>query len=229
MPAFTMNDGFLSSNPVTNLHYSDQPYNIYQAFGSLTKIEGSHTLKFGGEHRVMDFSNLSWSGFDGLLHVRQRLVREGGQLDFQFAGAGRKHGAIPAGAADQRRLHDQRPSKNDSLYEVLFVQDDWHARPNLTFNIGLRWEYNAPTTERWNRLSNGFNASAANGITTQANAAYAIAVSHDFGEEPVALSQYQRHRRPDLRGCGPPYADHDLEEGVQPQIRRKLVAGCVEG
>ena len=65
MPVFTMNDGFLSSNPVTNMHYSDQPYNIYQVFGSLTKIKGSHTLKFGGEHRVMDFTNLSWTASTG--------------------------------------------------------------------------------------------------------------------------------------------------------------------
>jgi hypothetical protein len=60
-----MGGGFLSSNPVTNMHYSDQPYSIYQAFGSLTKIAGSHTLKFGGEHRVMDFTNLSCYRVDG--------------------------------------------------------------------------------------------------------------------------------------------------------------------
>ena len=43
MPVFTMGDGFLSSNPTTNMHYSDQPYNIYQAFGSVTKIVGEGT------------------------------------------------------------------------------------------------------------------------------------------------------------------------------------------
>jgi hypothetical protein len=68
MPVFNLNDGFFTSNPSTSMHYSDQPYNIYQAFGSMTKIAGSHTLKFGGEHRVMDYTNLSWSGSTAPIH-----------------------------------------------------------------------------------------------------------------------------------------------------------------
>jgi hypothetical protein len=48
----------------------------------------------------------------------------------------------------------------------LFVKDDWRIRPDLTINLGLRWDYEAPVTERKNRLVNldigsGFTAATA--------------------------------------------------------------------
>ena len=173
MPVFTMTDGFLSSNPTTNMHYSDQPYNIYQAFGSVTKVVGEHTLKFGGEHRVMDFTNLSWSASTGSYTFDNGSWMKADNSTSSSPALGGSMAEFLLGLPTSGAYTINAPSKNDSLYEVAFVQDDWHARPNLTFNVGLRWEYNGPTTERWNRLSNGFNAGATNGITNQANAAYA--------------------------------------------------------
>jgi outer membrane receptor protein involved in Fe transport len=53
-----------------------------------------------------------------------------------------------ASAGDGRGDEDGRTN-----WLHLFVQDDWQARDNLTFNVGLRYEFNQHMYETENRLS----------------------------------------------------------------------------
>jgi hypothetical protein len=45
-------------------------------------------------------------------------------------------------------------------YVSAFMQEDWKINRRLTLNFGLRWELEMPYTERYNRMSYGFDESA---------------------------------------------------------------------
>jgi hypothetical protein len=44
----------------------------------------------------------------------------------------------------------------------VYVQDDWRLSPTLTLNLGGRWDYESPTSERFNRINAGFDPSSPN-------------------------------------------------------------------
>ena len=79
-------------------------------------------------------------------------------------------------------------------YET-FVNDDWRVTPAFTINAGVRWEYEAPLTERQGRL---VNLDIASGFT----AASSISASNPVGS--LTRQQYPESLlRPDWRGIQP--------------------------
>lgn len=109
---------------------------------ALSKIAGSHALKFGGEYRL-DLNDDTGAGGARPLYS---FVRP-----WNFANDTPIFEAINADANGTPKANDTGFKSGDLAF---FVQDDWKYRPNLTINLGLRWEYFQPITARDGKLGN---------------------------------------------------------------------------
>ena len=112
-----------------------QPNNTYTASDGFSKVIGRHTLKFGGEFRYLQVNERNLASQDGA------FVFDGTVTGVDFAdyliGAPTGGGGGYTQAALQ--LLDSR-----TRYGGAYVQDTWKATPNLTLNLGLRWEVSMP-------------------------------------------------------------------------------------
>jgi hypothetical protein len=171
IPLFTFSDGY-AGNAATSSYYINQPYSTYQIFNSYTKVWGAHTIKFGGQALLQDFTNLNWLNstggytFDAGSWVRASSTATNPTLGGSMA-------EFLLGLPTSGSFDIYSPAKDDSWYTNLFLNDDWHARSNLTINLGLRWEHDGGTTESHNRQVVGFDQSAVNQVSAAAAAAYA--------------------------------------------------------
>lgn len=127
--------------------------NTYQIVDAVTYTLGRHTLKLGADLRRADSID------DTIYYGRGALSFTGGASGYAFADLilGLPHTTQrEPGATTMRPFHDDL---------AFFAQDDWKVTPNLTLNLGLRWEYDSPLRDYANNLS-GFVA--ATGTIVQA-------------------------------------------------------------
>ena len=172
MPAFTASDGY-TLNGNNSGHYTNQPYNVYQGFNSYTKITGEHTIKFGGEVRLQDFTNINWANSTGTYTFDTGTWIKANSGSASAPTLGGSMAQFLLGLPTSGSYPINAESKADAYYTALFVQDDWHVKSNLTLNLGLRWEKATPTTESHDRQTVGFDFNAVNQVTQAAETAYA--------------------------------------------------------
>jgi hypothetical protein len=118
----------------------------FQTLDNFTWIRGRHTIKFGGEYHRYDIQSFNDNLERGILDVNSTTITGDPVIDnlipfyqgnfFTSADAGNTH----------------RFTFNNGL--SFFAQDDIRVRPNFTLNLGLRWEYFGPLSEKHNLLSN---------------------------------------------------------------------------
>ncbi len=117
--------------------------NTIEVADSLTTVFGNHAVRFGGSFR-REFNDNNLSGGARPLYSFVGLFNLANDTPiFEAINTDPTTGA-PADAARKLR-------SNDTSF---FIQDDWKPFPNLTLNLGLRYEYFSPLTDRLGRLTN---------------------------------------------------------------------------
>ena len=150
-------------------NYSDS----YQIFADVVKIRGNHTIKAGTDGRMYRWSAYTFGNPSGTYTFTGNWTNSPAVSNTTVFG--QDMAAFLLGLPNSGSLDMNSQSTVQSKYLGLFVNDDWRVRPNLTLNLGLRWEHDFPEVERFNRSLNGFDPTATNSISAAASAAYARA------------------------------------------------------
>ncbi|MEJ7605858.1 MAG: TonB-dependent receptor [Bryobacteraceae bacterium] len=150
------------------------PFDSYQIFSTATKIAGRHTLKAGLDLRWMRESGIDF-GYGSGSYVFGTNWTRGPFDNSTSAPLGQDFASFLLGMPTAGGFDRNSFRTNQAAYYAFFLQDDFRIKPNLTFNIGLRYERDLPTTERFNRSVNGFDPAIANPVSAAAGAAYNLA------------------------------------------------------
>ncbi len=135
--------GLVRANSATNGHA--QPYDPYSltVADSFSYVTGSHYAKFGGEFRGIRMSTDRIGGttytYAGLT---QFLANQASSI--QYLGDLSAPSPFNSGATGPRNIVQN--------YLIGFAQDEWHPRPNVTLNYGVRYDYYSPLTEENNLI-----------------------------------------------------------------------------
>ena len=114
---------------------------IYQATDTVTVSRGRHLLKTGVDLRWLrqdayrDELAMGYMDFLGMI--------TGNALEELLLGLPTVTGVATADNAEHLRTQGQ----------YAFIQDTWRARPGLTLSLGLRYEFNSPPVDAFNRAN----------------------------------------------------------------------------
>jgi hypothetical protein len=113
-----------------------QPNTTYMASDVFSKSLGRHTLKFGGEFRYLQVNERNFASPNGQFTFDGTVTG----VDFADYLLGATCNSC-SGAYIQaaKQVLDSR-----TRYGGAFAQDSWKVKPNLTLNLGLRWEVSMP-------------------------------------------------------------------------------------
>jgi len=114
-------------------------FDRFQIKDNFSWVRGRHTLKFGAEwQRTTTFALFDLFG-SGSIFLTENFPTQDRNLDGVIDDLD-----IPIATPVLASAAPVRPPIEPDYFNTsmgFYVQDDWRARPNLTLNLGLRWEF----------------------------------------------------------------------------------------
>jgi hypothetical protein len=171
--------GYLSLGGAAN---NDAATNFLTASNDVSWTKGSAMFRFGGELRVYRNDSYAWGPQDPSFTFNSKWTN--GPLDSAAAspiGQGLASYLLGIPSSGSISLNDSYADQSRNY--ALYFQSDWRIRPTLTINAGVRYDYDQPMTERFNRSVSNFNFDVVNPISAQVLANY---VKSPIPEVPVS-------------------------------------------
>jgi hypothetical protein len=125
-------------NGNTNVNYV---WNSYQGYDDAFWTHGTHSLKFGGGVERMQLNRLSYTDPSGV---------------FTFGSLAGFLTNKPTKFTGQHASSIRPQGLRQSIFS-LYTQDDWRFRPNLTLNLGLRWEMSTMVNDNHGGIVNNIS------------------------------------------------------------------------
>jgi Carboxypeptidase regulatory-like domain len=161
----------------TGFNNEPRPIDTHSVIATLNKTLGAHSLKGGSEYRIYRENSISLINdvtgrfnFDSSF-TRGPLDNAGGAAD----GRVQSFAAFLLGIPSTSNSYLRRPSDyaEESTTWGFFIQDDWRFNSRLTLNMGLRYEFETPLKERFNRSVSGFDFNFVQPLQGEIQAKYA--------------------------------------------------------
>ena len=125
-------------DPISFTFRNNQHFELYE---NLMLDKGNHRIKFGGYYFHLQFRPRQADNARGAFMYTGQFTGNA-FADFLLGYPVSATSGIGSGGEDAR-----------TNWIHLYIQDDWRARDNLTFNAGIRYEYNQHMRDVKNRLS----------------------------------------------------------------------------
>ena len=129
-------NSFVMGTPTTNL---TQANNTYAILDNFSKVIGAHSLKVGVQVSYEQVNVNPNPQFNG---------------SFQFHGSetGSDFADFLLGTPSQYNQADSQTYYGRHKYAAAFLQDSWRLLPNLTLNVGVRWDLMQYWSEKYNQI-----------------------------------------------------------------------------